>query len=430
MSSQEYTHYHAVRTSLAMKLSTLRVIRVNFREDQRWLDFLSIHPDASVYHHPGYLAALEEEYGRKCIALACETADGKLESILPLLSTRGFPLKLSRNILGPRLSSLPRTPIAGPLALNQEALKLILEAAVDLVRFDGKWQLEIKSFDDSLDQLMPDLYKIRWRDTYLRGLPNNPEPESALSADVNRDCKGQCDNCREMSFGGSRGKHKISWATTRAVKEGVRVRVAECPIDLRKWYPLYLNVMRKSMVPPHPLRFFQSLWNHLGPIGSMSLSVAEIPNITLISTNQDDHASHNRAVSTQTFEGKPVGGSILLQFGRKAFWAFTGSNSTGMRSHANDLALLKCIREACREGYDYFDLGEVADDHPKLSQFKAKWGTIQQPIYRYYYPAPELGAKETPASGRELIRNAAGFVWKRLPLPLIATLGEWLNGYL
>ncbi len=111
----------------------LRVREVDFRQDPRWLEFISVHPDALIYHHPIWLSALESEYGRKCVTLACEDAEGRFQGILPLLQTRGVPIRISRHQIGRRLSSLPRTPLAGPLATSNVVAAALVRAAVDYV---------------------------------------------------------------------------------------------------------------------------------------------------------------------------------------------------------------------------------------------------------------------------------------------------------
>ncbi len=417
--------------SEGIKANSLRTARVDFRTDIRWTEFLSLHPDATIYHHPGYLSALESEYGRQCIALACEGPDGNFQAILPLLSTRGLPWRFSRHNVGARLSSLPRTPVAGPLASNGEALKAILEAAVDLVRTGHHGQLEIKTMIQDLDRLVPALRGTAWRDTYVRGLPDNSSLEAehaeACAETVTRN--GCCDTCPELSFGNSRNNHKIKWATKRAESLGVETRIADSETDLRKWYPLYLQVMRKSAVPPRPFRFFKKLKSELCSINGFTLCMAEMPAKDSNSLPPASQSAESGPGSSKT-ASRAVSGSILLQYGQKVFWAFTGSNERGLQSHANDLGLLRCLQLSCKQRYRSFDLGEVAESHPTLSQFKAKWGTVRMPMYRYYFPPPSLREGQGTEGDPALLDQIACSIWKRLPLPVIATLGDWLNSFL
>jgi hypothetical protein len=56
----------------------LRVVLVDLRTDKRWEAFLASHPDGVIYQRPGWIRALEKEYGRECIAVACEDTSGQL----------------------------------------------------------------------------------------------------------------------------------------------------------------------------------------------------------------------------------------------------------------------------------------------------------------------------------------------------------------
>src|SRR5215469_2376649 len=146
-----------------------RVVEVDPHSDSRWEAFVAAHPQGSVYQHPGWLRALELEYGRKTLNLACEDEAGEICAILPLLTTRGLPFTGGQ--LGTRLSSLPRTPIAGPLANDTEALKLILNAAVEYVRDRPGLRLQLKLASPEIAGLVDGLVLAPWRISYVLSLP-------------------------------------------------------------------------------------------------------------------------------------------------------------------------------------------------------------------------------------------------------------------
>jgi len=409
----------------------LRVVEADFRKDPRWMDFLSNHRDALIYHHPGWLAALEAEYGRKCVALACEGSDGKFLGVLPLLATRGIPLQLSRNRVGRRLSSLPRTPLAGPLANDDGAMMALLRAAIGRVQALGNTQLELKTTQPGLHRLIPELQCVPWRDTYVRGLPTNDvaardTPERRLRQP--RSCTS-CDTCRILTFGRARDNHQIRWAVNKAVKQGLSLRSAQDESELRTWYGLYLRVMRRNAVLPRPYRFFRHLWKELSADGHMELLLAECDS-KYRASRVSDAAPAGPSNPSCSSHVDPAGGSILLQYGHTVFWAFTGSQQGRAPLHTTDLTLWNCIHAACRLGYDYFDLGEVAENHPELSQFKTKWGTVRHPMYRYYFPASAVRSQEVIHAESGVLMSFAASVWRRLPLTVTAQLGDWVLGYL
>lgn len=399
----------------------LRVVEVDFRNDRRWLDYLLTHRDALVYHHPGWITALEAEYGRKCIALACEGEDGQLQGVLPLLPTRGFPLRWARNQVRKRLSSLPRTPLAGPLASSEAALVALVRAAIERVKNGPGFQLELKTMIPNLADLVPELQRIEWRGTYVRGLPTNDEPERDLIGDQSRTPRAS----GKLSFGSSRQNHQVKWAVNKAKKQGVFMRPASGKSELKRWYELYLILMQRHAVPPRPLRFFERLWDELQPLGLMELAIADLGGPDVYEDETDSTRPPANAAA-----GTMVSGSIQVQFGHTSFWAFTGSTEDSTRLHVNDLTLWYGMHESCRQGYDWFDLGEVAENHPELMQFKAKWGTIIKPMYRYYYPPLPVSEEEEKNAPEPWLSRMVASVWRKLPLPIVAALGDWILSYL
>src|SRR5215469_17207283 len=90
-----------------------RIIEVDCQTDPRWEDLVSTLPGGIIYLHPAWMRVLEAAFGYKPIHLAYEHATGHLHGILPLFH-------LHRLVTGRCLSSLPRTPVAGPLADNDQ----------------------------------------------------------------------------------------------------------------------------------------------------------------------------------------------------------------------------------------------------------------------------------------------------------------------
>jgi CelD/BcsL family acetyltransferase involved in cellulose biosynthesis len=360
------------------------VVQVDPTADPRWEAFVSSHPDALVYHHPAWLQVLEREYGRPPLGLACEDAEGQLLGVLPLLHTRGLPLGRGRQRTARRLSSLPRTPVAGPLAAEPAVAAALVRAAVERVRAERGTRFELKPLAPDLDGAVDGLVRAAWRTTFVVDLPDRPG---------------------KLRFGSPRNHARIKWAVAKATKLGMCVRSAETEDDLRAWYALYLETMRRHVVPPRPYRFFEAAWNLLRPLGLLRLLIAERAGVA-----------------------RPLAGSIFLMFGRTVFYAFNGSRREDLGMRPNDAILWQALHDACRAGFRSFDLGEVAEQHTGLAEFKSKWGAAARRLYRYYYPAPsEL---EDAHAGAGPVLHVAQAAWRRLPLGATAHLGDWVYGYL
>ncbi len=357
------------------------MVAVDARRDPRWEAFVSGHPQATIYHHPGWMAALEAEYGRRCIALACEEPGGQLRGILPLMTTAGLPWGLGGPRTRRRLSSLPRTPLAGPLAIDHEAERALLSAAIDLVRADGSLQLEVKSHAPLHD--VPDgLVRVPWRQAFVLDLPRDPQT---------------------LRFGNARNHARIRWSINKAARCGVHVRAAEAEAELQTWYRIYLKTMRWHALPPRAYRFFAALWKELHPIGLLHLLLAE-----------DDVAGRRRVLA----------GSIILSYGRTASYAFNGCHRDVLALRPNDVIQWHAIHDASTRGLRWYDLGEVTEDHALLAVFKKKWGATARDLHRYYYPAPAAEGAQTAESG--MVKRAARAVWRRMPLPITSQIGERL----
>ena len=357
--------------------TSARIISIDPLTDQRWERFVSTHPDALVFHHPAWLRALEEAFDYQPVHLACEDADGELRGVLPLFAMRGV-------VTGYRFSSLPRTPLAGPLTWDRETTGALLGAAVERVRGVPGAQLQFKLASDTLGGLVEDVVAARWRQSYQVDLPERPD---------------------QLRFGSGRNQARLRWAIKKAARLGVVAREAESEADLRRWYAVYLETMRWYFVPPRPYHFFELVWRALRPHGMLRLLLAErytADGVTLLA------------------------GSLFLMYGKTVFYTFNGRRREYLGFRPNDALQWKAIHEACAAGYQHYDLGEVTSDHSSLADFKSKWGATPHWLYRYYYPAPrevEIGIMESQSWAGNLLHAT----WKRLPLSATVALSDWAH---
>jgi len=367
----------------------LRVVDLDFRTDPRWDEFVSSHPDGLVFHHSAWLRTLEREYGSLFLALACEDAGRRIQGVLPLAVTRGLPFGLGGAGTRRRLSSLPRTPLAGPVAASRAALAALAEAAVERTRAEPGLLLQLKLSEPSLDGLVDGLVGAPWRLNYVLDLPAEPDA---------------------VRFGNSRNHARIRWAVNKATRSGVHVRPAETEAELRDWYSLYLDVNRWRLQPPRPYRLFRAAWELMRPLGLMRLLLAE-----------------------QRAEGRSriVAGSMLLMLGGTVFYAFNGRLREALALRPNDVIQWRAIHDAAREGFRRYDFGEVAQENRDLAAFKSKWGTDAQRLHRYYFPAPpDVDAGYGSLESENLARRVGTRAWRWLPLRATAFVGDRIYRYL
>jgi len=354
--------------------------------DPRWQDFVASHPDRSIFHHPAWSKALMEESGRTPFALACEGADGSLLGILPLLETRGVPFNLGDCVIRRRLSSLPRTPFAGPLSTRPDVREALVRAAAD-VALKERTTLELRSFSEALEGTGYAFGVVRWKESHAVPLVRGGN---------------------ELRLGNAHKTHRVRWAVNKAHKLGVAVQWAGAEEDLRTWYGLYLDTMRWHMSPPRAYRVLASLWRNLHPSGLMRLLLA---------------------YRAQGGADELLSGCVYLALGKSFYCWLNGRRRDQLGFHPNDAIHWEAMTTAWREGFEFYDLGQVEEGQQGLIEFKSKWGAEPRRSYRYYFPAPKrLRAPAPESSGN--FRRVAKRLWRSVPLPVTARIGDWVYRYL
>lgn len=150
----------------------LEVHDVDPSTDPRWDAYVEAHPDAVVYHRSAWLRTLQREYPRPAVNLVVADSAGAVHGLMPLTITRGLPFGRGGELAGPRLSSLPRTPLAGPLADDRAGLELLVSAA--RWRLPAGTRLQLKPADERLAALVPPPTDHAWRMNYVLDLPEDP----------------------------------------------------------------------------------------------------------------------------------------------------------------------------------------------------------------------------------------------------------------
>jgi hypothetical protein len=368
---------------------SLAVFELDFDRDPRWDLFVASHPEGLVFHQSVWLRALKSEFGQELLALACADSRGALQGILPLIYTRGLPFGISRiraHATGPRLTSLPRTPVSGPLANGAGALIALLREALRRVESRPGTTLEIKVRSNDLDGVVPGLHGIPWREAYVLELPPSAAP---------------------LRFGNAKQNHKLTWAVNRAGRLGIAAREAENEGELRQWYSLYLEAMRRVVAPARPYRFFLELWRELRPRRLMRLLLAD---------------------RRQDGTGEVLAGSMFLMAGGSVHYSFTGCRTESLALHVNDVLQWEAIHRAHQEGFRRYDFGEVPEQRWGLAEFKSKWCARPQTLYRYYYPCPPVapGVNGDEGANPRVVRK----LWQHLPLGWTESIGSRIFSYL
>jgi len=304
--------------------------------------FLLESPSATFYHLPKWLEILEKESNQKGIRLVCTNSDDAIVGYFPLLFTKGLPFNIGGVLASKRLASLPRTPAVGPVSHSNDVLKKLLESAIEIALSENNLELQIKTDNGRLAKLTDRLMSIPWRKTFIKEIPDRPN---------------------KIKFLNSKTDKEVSRALRKAKENNIYVREGESIKDLQSWYKLYVETMRYHAIPCRSFKFFENLWRGFYNNGLMSLNLVEqgkYPNGDLLT------------------------GSVTFKFKDTTYGAFKGSKRKYFKFIINDVLHSYEFIKAQKEGYKYFNLGEVQSNHPGLGNYKKKWGIIEQEIYHYY----------------------------------------------
>ncbi len=364
--------------------SSLRVIELDPQTDPRWETLMTHLPTSVMYQHPAWLGVLEETYGYKPLHLACEDSAGQLRGILPLFYRRGLRS-------GRICASLFDSPTAGPLAYADQARVALIQAAIERTRAELGVQFQLKVKSTSLDRLVDNIVGVPRYETYELALPERPD---LLHLDS-----------------------RIKWAANKAVRLGMQIREAETEGELRAWYGLYLQTMRRAVAVPKPYRFFELAWQRLRPQGLLRLLLAE---------------------QVEAGQSRLVAGFLFAQWGQTISHLFTGWRREDQALRPNDFLHWRAIQDACTEGFRCYDFGNVTVGNQSQAQFKSKWGAEAKTIYTYSYPAVSHGTRtistasgqaKSAASGqaKSAARQLVYPIWQRLPIKAIGLLGDWCH---
>jgi hypothetical protein len=354
--------------------------------NQEWCDFISGRCDATIYHHPTYLHVLEDETNQRVLRLICRDENESLVGVYPLQLTGGLPFGLGGVLAAKRLSSLPRTPSGGPIAVNNVVEAMLVKKAIEISSQDVDRLIQIKSYDPTLHEKIPCLSMFFWRNIYITKIPPDP---------------------KEIRFGDSKNHSAIKRAVNKALRNGIHVRYTHSDADLIKWYDLYADTMRFHTVPARSINFFRCLFKYLMPLGLAQLIIAEMEIGGRIEI---------------------IAGNILFRYNKTMVYEFGGSKRAAFDLRPNDLLHWTAIHDAQADGFEYYDMGEVAEDHDGLTSYKKKWTSEKRSLYHFYYPEPDIQDQER-LGGRNFI-GMKRKLWNLLPLKLTTMIGAQINNCL
>ncbi len=302
---------------------------------------------------------LTDVYGYPDLTLTVETEDG-ISAFLPQKLVKS-------QIFGTRIISAPFSDYAGPTETKKENQKLLLKAALqihDRLKTDF---LEVRLSRPRSSKLIPALEQL--------GLQKIQEYRSFLI-----DLKGgEKTTWRRITSSTRR-------AITRSERDGVEIREATSPEDVKSYHQLHLASSHEHGSPAHSLRFLTQMYARLTPHGQMRILLARHKDLDLA-------------------------GLLLLRHGETVHYWQSALPSKYRSLNPFHALLWKALIDSAEEGYAEFDLGRTRSG-TGVYRFKRTWGGLEYQLDHYCFfrgKAPRL------ADPDDLKYKAASAVWKRIP---------------
>jgi CelD/BcsL family acetyltransferase involved in cellulose biosynthesis len=333
--------------------------------DPRWTEFVTEHPAATPFHHPGWARVVAGCYGFHAFALAVSNATGTVRAGLPVVEVRHLHG-------GPKWVSLPYTDYCPPLISTGQEERLLVAAVARAARAAGVRRVEIRA--PMIGGAVAGPAALR----HVLALSRNP-------ADV------------YAGFHRSQVQRNIR----RAEREGVTVRQGTSADDLTEiFYQLHLRTRRRQGVPVQPRRFFRLLWENVISTGLGSVLIAEA-------------------------SARPIAAAVFLAWNETVIYKFGASDASSWSLRPNHLLFWHAIRAACEQERRWFDFGRTDIGQEGLRNFKLSWGAVEEPLI--YVSLGGKSGSAPPANG--MAARMLSPVIRHGPLLLCRAFGETLYRY-
>jgi lipid II:glycine glycyltransferase (peptidoglycan interpeptide bridge formation enzyme) len=212
--------------------SKMRVTAIDPVSDKRWDDFITEHPEGTIFHHSAWANVLQDRYKCSPAYYVLENERGEILAGAPFF-------RIQSRLTGRRLACLPSCAYCFPLAYNGEDTSQVLLAAKEEVQ-SGR-----------VSYLREHPYYL----THVAGLDEDPE---RLRARLDRD-----------------GYH-LKRNLKKAEKSELSVREARGEDDLKEFHHLTVDTRRRLSLLPWPYDFFETIYRHIVTPGHGFLLLAEL----------------------------------------------------------------------------------------------------------------------------------------------------------
>jgi CelD/BcsL family acetyltransferase involved in cellulose biosynthesis len=306
--------------------------------DPRWMDFISKHDQATIFHHPDWIKTIGSTYGFQSASLGV-VGDNRLVGILPLLDIRS-------RITGKRGVCLPFSDVCVPLFESTDAAEVLLSSCPGLLKQYGWKYIEFRG-GTSYPGMMPTTH-FKYHRVML-----NEESDVVLH-----------------SF----RKNMVRKAINKATRSGLCVERRQDINALQEFIRLNELTRRKNGVPPQPEQFFFNLHENL--------------------------IKANRGFINLVMLGKnAVAAGLFLHFKDTLYHKYTGVDRRYLPLRPINMLVWEAMKWGCENGFRIFDFGRTDCENQGLLEFKRSWSPQETDLV-YHRLCMKSGS--SMRSGKEL----------------------------
>lgn len=324
--------------------------------DAAWDAFVEGHPERSAYHYSGWPRLIARASGHEAVLLAALDGE-RVVGVLPLVVMRSL-------LFGRFVVSLPFLNEGGLLTSREDAVPVLVDAAVDVGRRSGARYVELRHTRRRHDPLVERSHKV----AMTLALASDPEAQwGALD-------------------------RKVRNQVRKGEKSGLAVSDGTAEL-LPGFYEVFSRNMRDLGTPVFGIGLFDEV-------------LRTFP--------------EQSRVFVVRHEGRAVAGAIVHWRGGslEVIWASTLREANPLC--ANVLLYWQLVQFAIAKGCTRFEFGRCTPNEGTF-HFKKQWGAEPRPLVWEYWHA--RAARDVDQSPRNPKYRAAVRVWQRLPVAVTTLVG-------
>ena len=286
-----------------------------------WDNLVAASPEATVFHTSAWAKLWTEEWrGARWEAIVVPDSSGYAGGIGSVVRRRG---------IFQTVDSMPFSTYGGPIVRQGHPDP----AAVR--------RLLLKRFAARATRRLVARSQITWYQGVRDDFPDPLHPEEStthvlpLSIDYERVAKGFSPSTRRL--------------VRQADESGLSVRVAESPDDLRVFYEIAVETIRRRGGTPKPYSLYEEILRSLVPAGLARYHLV-------------------------LHEGNAVAGSLHLFHQGAALSWLPVSRESSWHLRPNNYLIASLLETLCQAGYLEYNFGASPPDAAGLVRFKEGWG--------------------------------------------------------